>query len=104
MAEDNERRLTPGEAVRLIRDAPTDADAERLAIQYSMQTAHTLCESRVARLRCAPGDVVIVEYQRVLESKGADKLREQLMQYLPPGVRVAILDGGLTISCVLAKE
>ncbi len=59
---------------------------------------------RMARLSLKPGDIVVVEYDRMLTVERARALRTALLDRLPKGVDVLVFDGGLRLKAVLASQ
>jgi hypothetical protein len=72
---------------------------ERLKFWWNLHRAGV----GVLTLRVRPGDVLVIHTTDYMSDQGRRNLGHAVERILP-GTRVLVMDGGLTVSGVLAKE
>lgn len=58
----------------------------------------------VKRLRLQPGDVLVMKAGCRLTDEMCDRLRKAAEDLMPPGVKMMVIDRGLSLSVLTAEE
>lgn len=63
-----------------------------------------ISEFQIAKLRLAPGDVLVVRARGCISSAQARALHGALVPQLPPGTKAIVIDDGIDLSVMTRSE
>lgn len=66
-----------------------------------------LAESQIETIRVTrlePGDVLVLKCQHVLSRSVRQRLRDQILELMPDGVKAMVLDGGMDLEVMRKDE
>lgn len=59
---------------------------------------------KIQRTELQQGDVLVLSTRMFLKDEEIQRLKDQIKPGLPPGVRVIVMDGGLTVDGILRGQ
>lgn len=70
----------------------------------SKEALHIIGDIEVAKLKLAPGDILVARADRPITAQQADRLREGMKRVLPDGVKCMVIDPRLELSVLTRAE